>query len=56
MLHDDYLYVFLNHNKWLSSFASNVRGVCEAKTPEGHLIFCPSDGIVTARSIWLAED
>jgi peptide/nickel transport system substrate-binding protein len=56
MLHDDYLYIFLNHNKWLSSFANNVRGVCEGKTADGHLIFCPNDGIISARSIWLAED
>ena len=56
MLHDDYLYIFLNHNKWLSSFANNVRGVCEGKTLEGHLIFCPNDGIISGRSIWLAED
>ena len=56
MLHDDYLYVFLNHNKWLSSFADNVQGVCEGQTPNGERIFCPSDGISSVRSMWLLED
>ena len=56
MLHDDYLYIFLNHNKWLSSFSDNVQGVCEGQTPDGHRIFCPSDGISSVRSMWLAED
>jgi len=56
MLHDNYLYIFLNHNKWLSSFGDNVQGVCEGKTPDGHTIFCPSDGISSVRSMWLLGD
>ena len=56
MLHDNYLYIFLNHNKWLSSFSDNVQGVCEGQTPDGHTIFCPSDGISSVRSMWLLGD
>jgi len=55
-LHDDYLYIFLTHVQWTNSFADNVHGVCEADTPEGHRIFCPSGGVTGVRTLWLSED
>jgi ABC-type transport system substrate-binding protein len=55
-LHDDYLYIFLTHVQWTNSFADNVHGVCEADTPEGYRIFCPSGGVTGVRTLWLSED
>lgn len=49
-IHDDYTYVFFNHTIWATQLADNVRGMCNAQSPEGEDLRCLING-----KTWFAD-
>ena len=54
-IHDDYIYIYLNHTIWVNAFADNVHGMCDRESPEGVLLRCVSNGRNWFSSIWISE-
>ena len=51
--HDAYTHVFLTHTLWASSYAPQVRGMCDRTSPEGVPLRCAANGRMWFQSIWI---
>jgi peptide/nickel transport system substrate-binding protein len=53
-INEDYVYVYLVHTTWDNAFAPEVRGVCDATSPEGVALRCSVNGRTLHQALWLA--
>ena len=46
--------MYLVHTTWDNAFAAEVRGVCDATSPEGVALRCSVNGRTLHQALWLA--
>jgi ABC-type transport system substrate-binding protein len=54
-IHDDYIYVFLNHTNWLIAAQADVGGGLQSDFPEGDGRTQVSNGAHTVAQMWLDQ-
>ncbi len=54
-MNEAYTYIFFTHTNWTNAFAPNVKGLCNAVSPEGVELYCTLNGRHLHQTIWIEQ-